>query len=448
MAVESQLANLDPALVADSAVFMMDDNFLLLPLPRAAFHTPLAGPVLRLQPDLLVAPPPRGKPLAPANGEWRGLHAAATHLSARFGERARPYLGHFARGASLALLHEAALAFPRAWHAAARARFRGLDAADPEPHTLWLATQFVVERHREALLWSWAVAKWGGRGGVVSADNKARMWAELGGKEGSDRLTVGLPVRRSKEEMRRALRLAAVGPPEPDSGDNHEEVGGRTHYAHLSADGYPYAFLDLPKRFPAWRPDNGWADLGPRASAEEEARRPADVCTLAREECLGSGAEGAQELFVRVLRDRPRCGDCIVTALVGRSGPVGLEAFLPPPSSRVVAGAGPEPEPEPAHLPLALDARTAFLPADPRAFALRLLQRYGYALGATPARFFGVTSAPNAAAHLRKLAQAPDVALLCVNDDIAGAEKVPDVERTLEGWFGARWAEKMAFERA
>ncbi|EIN08240.1 hypothetical protein PUNSTDRAFT_134631 [Punctularia strigosozonata HHB-11173 SS5] len=473
MAVESQLANLPPAAVSDSALLMMDDTFLLLPLPLSAFHTPLSGPVLRMQPDLLVHPlpttpaptpqnpsPKTPAPLPPASGEWRGLGSAASHLSARFGARGRPYLAHFSRALNLAVLAEAAAAFPRAFDAAARARFRGMSDAEPEAHTLWLASHFVVERHREALLWSWVVGKWGGRRGALSSAVKAAMWAELGGGEDAEgeEIAVGLPVRRSKDEMRKALRRAALEPPEPE--DKADEEGapperGTTHYAFLSADGYPYTYLDMPRRFPGWASDNGWAEMGPRASEEDEKRRPGEVCRISREECLGGADEGAQEAFVRVLRDRPQCGDCIVTALVGKSGATGLEAFLPPSDSDSdsasedeSAGTAPPPDetPEVAHLPLALHPTTAFRPARPRAFALRLLQRYAFALGSSPSRFFGVTSGANADAHFKKLERDRDVALLCVNDDVANADKVRGVEEVLNAWWGRRWGERMEFE--
>ena len=147
----------------------MDDNYFLLPLPTSSFYSPIHGPILQLQPDLLVDPSGKhGSP--PGWSEWRGLETADSStfdscmfgvvfvlriyisilgLSERFGTRGRPYLVHNARSLPLPLLHEASLTFPSAFSSTATSRFRGQDAARPETHTLWLATHFIIERHRE-----------------------------------------------------------------------------------------------------------------------------------------------------------------------------------------------------------------------------------------------------------------------------------------------------------
>ena len=70
-------------------------------------------------------------------------------ISERFGTRGRPYLVHNARAIPLPLLHEASLTFPKAFSSTAMSRFRGQNDSMPETHTLWLATHFIIERHRE-----------------------------------------------------------------------------------------------------------------------------------------------------------------------------------------------------------------------------------------------------------------------------------------------------------
>ena len=147
----------------------MDDTYILRPLPTSSFYSPIHGPILHLQPDLPVKPPKSR--LSPGSSEWRGLESAAfraspylflpcvntdfdmrlplVDISKRFGSRGRPYLVHNARSIPLPLLHEASLTFPSALASTATSRFRGQDDRNPETHTLWLATQFIVERHRE-----------------------------------------------------------------------------------------------------------------------------------------------------------------------------------------------------------------------------------------------------------------------------------------------------------
>jgi hypothetical protein len=56
-------------------------------------------------------------------------------------------------------------------------------------------------------------------------------------------------------------------------------------------------------------------------------------CTLDIEECLPSSLSSSLEVFRRVAFEKPDCGDCLIVHLIGRSGPVGLGAFLPPPKA-------------------------------------------------------------------------------------------------------------------
>ncbi|KDR71214.1 hypothetical protein GALMADRAFT_143926 [Galerina marginata CBS 339.88] len=429
MAIESQLGNLPPSEVADNTVFLMDDTYLLRPLPTSSFYSAIHGPIFHLQPDLLVKP--TGPTLPSGWSEWRGLQTAAAHLSERFGSRGRPYLVHNARSIPLPLLHEASMTFPSALASTATSRFRGMDDKNPETHTLWLATQFIVERHREALLWSWVIGKWGGQKGLISRGEKVNMWAELGGERGEDKKIVVWPRRDTRLHVKEQMENAGL--PDP----------GPTNYAFLSSDGYPYTYLPLTRYYPRPPNENGWANL-----AEPLAGNQAPVaCTINRIHCFNDNAEfePAVEMFKRIMLDKPSCGDCIISALVASSGSNGLSAFLPP---RELSDSTP-PLLTTNHLPVSLSSILSFpFPSDPYHFSLRLIQRYSYVLGGTPSIFFGATSADNAKAHLTEVDRNNDTALLCINDDLVSIDPkaVGLLDEVLKTWMNSRWPDRLEIE--
>jgi len=148
-------------------------------------------------------------------GEWGPLQYTNYHISlckvlrfifmshkklftdSRFGFRQRPYVAHTAKALSLSLLKE----FTTIWHKevsiTASHPFRGMTAGNPDLYTLFLYTHSIVERWREALLWSWAVGKHGGLEDEWTEDIKARAWQDLGGKPGESALEVFMKPRLS-----------------------------------------------------------------------------------------------------------------------------------------------------------------------------------------------------------------------------------------------------------
>ncbi|KAF7336290.1 hypothetical protein MVEN_02177300 [Mycena venus] len=139
-------------------ITLNDDNFMMLELPPSAYHSPLYGPVLLFQTDRLIISDDTGT--FDGSSELRSLAWSNHLLDQRFGARRRPYVMHNARAFSLPLLHEASLAFGQYFSATPLSHFRGAINTPPdlEVNMMFLASHFVVERHREALLWSWIVA--------------------------------------------------------------------------------------------------------------------------------------------------------------------------------------------------------------------------------------------------------------------------------------------------
>ncbi|KAJ7750763.1 hypothetical protein B0H14DRAFT_2981816 [Mycena olivaceomarginata] len=404
-AVESQLANLSPDIVADNIVALNDDQFLMLLTPPSAFHTTLYGPVFRMDPYLLVD----------GGGEWRSIPWSAHLLDERFGTRRRPYIKHNARALSLPLLHEAALAFGEAFAATPLSRFRGEHFAprEWEVNTIFLATHFVIERHREALLWSWVVGKWGSQArmsGMLDEKTKVAMWAELGGRDGKSEINLRMATRKTMQDIEPNLKRAEIKPPRAPK----SLLEADTVYSWVSMNGYS----------PTWH-------------------NLASHISISRDKCLGANDERAWDMFRRLVMDDISCGDQVISALMHASKS-GLGVFLPPHSV-------PPPPPslaDPIILPLVLPVAPTPFPANPRAFVVRLIQRYSYAIGESAMYFVGPQSAQAASRLLRDADRQRNIALMCINDDLGDDEvEVRAADEVMRQWFEERWPEKLECER-
>ncbi|KAJ7474887.1 hypothetical protein FB451DRAFT_1397765 [Mycena latifolia] len=405
-AVESQLPQLDPEIVSENIVALNDDQFMLLPLPPSAFHTTLYGQVFRMDPNLLVGGDSSGS--ADGGGEWRSLGWSTHLLNERFGTRKRPYMHHNARALSLPLMHEVSLAFGSYFAATPLSQFRGSHKVpnEYEVNTIFMSTHYVIERHREALLWSWVVAKWGGQSGVLNKDQKERMWRELGGGEG-DTLTLLTAERSTAGDVEVNMLMAGLQPPRSFD----EEHQADTTYSWVSMDGYSPSFHALPAK-----------------------------TVLKRGECIGEETELAWDMFRRLLKDSPTCGDNTISSLI-HSSKSGLDVFLPAPSIQ----SADSPPSDPIILPFDLPSRAPAVPQNPRSFAVRLLMRYAYVLGDSPTIFMGLKSVVQGERLLKSADKQKNVALLCINDDLRDGDQKAANE-LLHGWFERRWPEKLQCE--
>ena len=89
----------------------------------------------------------------------------------------------------------------------ARHKFRGERG---DAYMMFGFVHFVVERHREALLWTYVVGKIGGERDEWGAEQRRRVWTELGG--GDDSVLEGRTVKVSvtKRETLADERVTAV----------------------------------------------------------------------------------------------------------------------------------------------------------------------------------------------------------------------------------------------
>lgn len=209
-----------PSTSSDQMVYLNDDFFTLRENVVADYSSPLFGPVIKALPRITSMYAPSEEPIYRyfnPSGEEVGIKRAAWFLGQRFPMRSLPYITHHPRTLWLPLLREAAQTFPEAFANTTLARFRAQQGVPASIQAVFLASWYVVERHREALLWSWVVAKWGGAEESLTTAKKETMWDELVGKgQGSGKQTgsrlVKLPERQAIEDSS-AFEAAGVERP-------------------------------------------------------------------------------------------------------------------------------------------------------------------------------------------------------------------------------------------
>lgn len=179
-----------------------------------------------MQPDVMIGGP------GIVRGEWVALTATNTMLSTspprlfflsltlpspdnRFGARSRPYLTHVAKSLSVPFLHEIHTSWPAHFHNTSLHSFRSPAYADPDVSTTLLQTHYVVERWREALLWSFVVGRVGGDHDVWGQAEMERAWRELGGVRGEESLSIKRAPRATLESME-AFWQGEQGPRVPE----------------------------------------------------------------------------------------------------------------------------------------------------------------------------------------------------------------------------------------
>ncbi|KAG9092209.1 hypothetical protein FRC06_000197 [Ceratobasidium sp. 370] len=425
LAIESQFARLN---VSDIFVYLNDDFYFTADLSPWDFYTPSYGIVLRMQPDLLVSPLVDGA--HPSSGEWHSLEFSNRLLSDRFGSRRRPYVIHEAKAFKRSLIAELSLIWSSELAATSSHPFR-TDPLLRDAHMGFIAAHFVVERWREGLLWSWIVARLGGANDEWDAVTSERAWLELGGDLNTPDMTllVKTPERHSLYRDRlEEVAVAMLG---------KRSTARSTQYSFTSQDGYPYTFLgDYGSRY--------W----PRFPT------PSLQCRIEFNVCFPPELTNASDVFKHVAFRAPKCGDCIINALVSASGPLGLSAFLPNPTHGLKSTHQQSVRDPAPHLPLVSDYQTGDFSlrgvlgdstTDIREWTVRMLQRYRFVIGDTPSIFAMVRNPVTAEAAFSSMEQDSSIALLCLNDDISTGE-AEETDGVLRREQERRWPHPAAWE--
>jgi hypothetical protein len=276
--------------------------------------------------------------------------------------------------------------FPAHFFQSAEIRFRGADHGKALG-LAFLATHYVVERHREALLWSFIMARSDRDSSqTLSVSERRELLANIGFtiKQSNDSLfIVPEPRRRLNDEVNHALTKVGLIPPLV------------TDYSFTSHEGgFPYIWLNgrsvlgqggryvVVKPISQQAPNRGWPLF--RSSDVNQSRV---ACTLDVLDCFGDDFMSeddtigpAEDIFKRVAFEKPQCGDCIIMGLLGASGTAGFSGFLPAPklSSSIYSE-------ERVTLSMSKNWRSArYDMIGGRARAVSLLQRYSYVIGQLP----------------------------------------------------------------
>lgn len=450
MAVESMMGD-EPGL-GENFVYANDDFFFLDDASVSDIISPLYGPVFRIDPNLSVD---GRKSPKPAVGEWAALWHTNWLLDQRFGTRSRPYTIHVQKSFSKSLLLEARLAWAAEHARLGLTRFR---TGGDNIVTHFLAYYNTIERHREALLWSFFLLRLDQDGdGQVSGHEWQAALIQMGlSREQVEtaitpaadeyavvdlRVNVNLPKRLTLATQSVNGALMKAGWPVPLN----------TRYVFSSQDGYPLAELSedviisdqihqsahgkyatSAKRSEKLIAD--WPDFvnEPSQHVWADNRFERTACTMDLGRCLtknfpvGGTNTSWEQVFKQMAFADPECGDCLIQHLTGQSGERGFGAFLPS-VDRVVGqdvgaarvdglGLGDVP-----HLPLATSwnatgpAKDGELEASCfslscvlassgygagsslRHFASKLIQRYSYVIGNSPVQFRQLETLPEAA---------------------------------------------------
>ncbi|KAJ9478799.1 EF-hand domain-containing protein [Pseudozyma hubeiensis] len=442
MAVESMLGD-QPGL-QDTFVYSNDDFFFVDDASTGDISSPLFGPVFRLDYNLLV----EGKRSADATpGEWSSLWHTNWLLDQRFGKRKRPYIQHVHKSFSKSLLLETRMGWAYEHAQLGTQRFRN---GGDNLVTHFLTYYNMVERHREALLWSFFMLRLDGDGdGLVSLQELERALSQMGLTTSQAETALSTQTERN---LSVAVRLGKRTTLKDDSANAALIQAGwpvplKSRYAFTSQDGYPlgkisdrviYRRSNMQERYVSSPSSSltpargettyfGWPDFvdDPSLHANHvwhNQRFERTACDLDLDRCfltpfagLRSGTVGWEDVFKQFAFVDGACGDCLIHHLVAQSGERGLGAFLPP-SERAFDGPetrNPHLSEQVPHLPLTsvwnastLTVDPAFEPESPcfstscvlsnsgfgqgtslRLFAAQLIQRYSYTIAESPIAF-------------------------------------------------------------
>ncbi|KAJ9475763.1 hypothetical protein PHBOTO_005872 [Pseudozyma hubeiensis] len=263
------------------------------PVSSADFWNPLYGLTFHLTNDASQAGDMASAPLAGTDDV--PISRANALLDQRFGARSRRKLVDLPVPISRPVLQELQHIWPKE-----------LSPIKPTVDLASLHAHYTAERYREALLWSFLVAKHDLDGdGVYSVQEASALLHDLGLKDLSKPTfpPVYSPTRTSNSESTVAKNL--------------ERAGLYVRRSHQ----------------PIQSSMDGSAMYRPRAS--DEAQGPA-LCQV-HPDCLAPLLQSTSSkvrpsvsaLFGRIVRQLTGCGDCMILQLVAQSGTEGLSAFLP-----------------------------------------------------------------------------------------------------------------------
>lgn len=314
----------------------------------------------------------------------------------------------------------------------ASSRFR---AHTPQVHLAFMQMYYQIEKHREALLYSFIVLRADqDQDGHLTPKEAQALRDDLTGVKDTKQSTLSIMNPHRKDQYVDNLKKAGLESP------------AETSYIFPSANGYPFVHK---------HPDDGgeWPTF---TATGRSCVMQADICWP---EGFGQRDVSTQDLFRQWMFLDISCGDCAIVALLRQSGEAGMEAFLPRKRDDDVVVSMDEYDivgGNVAHWWEGVFNPTRAVLKNPRAYAIRNIQRYSYVIGAphpsvstlsllttelgdTPMEWLQVKDTSIA----WKLDELKDTsgpcALLAINDDVADGAEMEPTDRLLKEWYRARW---------
>lgn len=440
MAVEAVLG-INMTGLSQTYFLASDDMFTTTAMTTADFYTPLFGPTMQIQTNLYV----RGIPRQGVGSELASMEYSVMRLRERFGTPGFSYSAHIHKSIVQPLMLESRMMWREEFDKASSKRFRG-DNMMINSHMMSYA--MIIERHREALLWSFLVARIDKDGDGILNDKEFKgALEEMNANDISSNVPVRLPKRISTHKDYQNENLNKAKFPSPKA----------TRQIFSSFDGYAYA-----------EPDNLFRDRTGKGlyqmplsllppSEDDKAQQKifkVDFCKIELSVCWPRDdraqlIKSTNEIFKRFAFEYRGCGDCLITHLVGKSGEKGLNAFLPDreqqfPQEAIVASKESQKynqSTDAYHLPLSTFYQNTnfslhqiamenglglspspLLPLLPnlRLFAMHLIMRYTYSIGTSSGSFEMLKTPITARLALEKVRKKikMKMAYLCLNDDI------------------------------
>ncbi|KAK6538443.1 Xanthine phosphoribosyltransferase 1 [Orbilia ellipsospora] len=302
-------ARLDRLQGNDKIIVLSDDMLLSNQHTAADIYSPLYGLPFTFDygwSDFAIDYPPAFGSIEHTTGEMPYLFFSAYLLNIRFGWEGRSYTKHTLHPMSRSILRELRSTFPSAFELSSAQRFRG---ESPSIHLWFLFYWYVIERHRETLIWSYLYGKMQDdkTGNININDLRTRL-------NNIDTTTNFTRTSLLPESVTEAYKSAGI-----ESNKAYQALWS-------SADG-PVWLSQEPERDLAVRFD---AKLGEKLPFDEARQlHPCEMEPKCFEFDDDSDNVPTNSIFEKWRRVERSCGDCMINALLRESGPTGLAAFLP-----------------------------------------------------------------------------------------------------------------------
>ncbi|KAL2437062.1 hypothetical protein ABEF94_016065 [Exophiala dermatitidis] len=389
LTIENQLFNTPSD--TDFLFALSDDMLLGKEHTAADIYSPLFGSVMGFKTNSYSATSPPTEVDAHRFGEKPFLIYTSWLLNRRFGIRKRKGQGHFGHSLSRNIMREAISSFPGPELQSACKRFRG------EPgfqlYSWYVTFHYLIERHREALLWSYIMLRSDVDGdGNLSWEERQTVMQDLeAGMKNEGRTTYR---KRNYYHVPQLLQKAGLAPPKVNT-------------------------------------DILWTSLdGPSAIQN------ADCIEFDLNECLAPGFSVSSTdartknpvfstavIFDRLARQEPKCGDCLLKLILNKT-PKGLAPLLPRAGTQ--------------------DAQ--------RELVIKAVMRYRYTIINPDALFVMVTDAEQVDSTLvsRYVRGKKELAgQLCLNDDVAtnDPQELADVKQAMTELYEGLFPDPSPFEK-